>query len=108
MQREVVVRAFTYYCNGVHSGTLFLKSPMQQCAWWSVATGLRTDWHGTWTSWDNMGFLASFDWAGDRNTRKFTVVWHDYTGHDYRGRNIRVSFAGRWAFDDAVSDYVTY
>ena len=34
---------------------------------------LRTDWHGSWISWDGCGFAANFDWAGHA-TQKFVVV----------------------------------
>ena len=107
VQRQVVVKCYDYYMNGTLAGVLFLKEPVRQCSWWSATTMLRTDWHGSWISWDGCGFAANFDWAG-HTTQKFVVIFHNHRGNDYRGREICVTFTGRWAFDDAVADYVCY
>ena len=105
LQRGIVVKAYDYYMDGVHEGMLFLKEPIRQCSWWSCTSGLRTDWHGHWVSYDGCGFVAQFEYRG-RNTQKYAVIHHNHRGNDYRGRRIHVTFTGRWAFDDDVCDYV--
>ena len=104
-QRHVVVRCFDYYMNSRLAGMLFLKEPIRQCSFWSSSTGLRTDWHGEWISYDGTGFVATFDCFG-RPSQKHVVIYHNHQGNDYRGRDIRVTFTGRWAFDDEIADYV--
>ena len=79
---------------------LFLTQPIRQCPWWSASTGLRTDWHGPWVSYDGVGFVAS------RPSQKRVVIYHNHQGNDYQGRDIRVEFTGRLAFDDEIADYV--
>ena len=103
--RNVVVKSYDYYMNGSHAGVLFLKQPIRQCPWWSASTGLRTDWHGPWVSYDGAGFVATFDWSGCPS-QKHVVIYHNHQGNDYQGRDIRVEFTGRWAFDDEIADYV--
>ena len=52
-----------------------------------------------------VGFVATFDWSG-RPSQKHVVIYHNHQGNDYQGRDIRVEFTGRWAFDDEIADYV--
>ena len=105
-QQNVIVRCYDYYMNGLHAGRLFLKEPIQQCSWWSSwDTDLRTDWHGQWVSYDGAGFVATFDWSGCPS-QKHVVIYHNHQGNDYQGRDIRVEFTGRLAFDDEIADYV--
>ena len=84
--RNVVVKSYDYYMNGSHAGVLFLKQPIRQCPWWSASTGLRTDWHGPWVSYDGVGFVATFDWSG-RPSQKHVVIYHNHQGNGYRGLN---------------------
>ena len=103
--RNVVVKSYDYYMNGSHAGVHFLKQPIRQCPWWSAPTGLRTDWHGPWVSYDGAVFVATFDWSGCPS-QKHVVIYHNYQGNDYQGRDIRVEFTGRLAFDAEIADYV--
>ena len=103
---HIIVKEYDYYCNGAHTGTLYLKEPVKQCSWWSQATGLRTGWHGEWVQFNGCGFVARFDCRGRANVQKHVVIYGNMRGYDYVGRGVAVIFTGRWRFAEEQAEYV--
>ena len=91
VQQLVIVKLYECSMNDRHTGSLYLKEPITQCSWYSVETGLRTDWHGEWQTFNGCGFIAHFDCKGRSDQRKHIVVYGNMQGSGDAGRKVELT-----------------
>ena len=132
IDRQMIVREFAYWMEGHFMGRLYtLDSPDRSplLAFKSETTGLRTDWHGSWTCGAADTMLIHFDYAGHENKArdkccqvfyrpmhfdlrgadyKYMRVHAELHGGDYMIRLVQMKLIRIWQIDRETETYVVH
>ena len=130
IDRQMIVREFAFWMDGYFTGRLYtLDSPDRAplVAFKSELTGLRTDWHGSWTCGAAENMRIHFDYAGRENKArdkwcqifyrpnqfelrgadyKYMRVHAELHGDDYRKRLIQTKLINIWQIDREKENFV--
>ena len=132
IDRQMIVREFAFWMDGYFTGRLYTSDSPDRAplvAFKSEASGLRTDWHGSWTCGAADNMLIHFDYAGHENKArdkccqvfyrpmhfdlrgadyKYMRVHAELHGGDYMIRLVQMKLIRIWQIDRETETYVVH